>query len=200
MGKLRYQNGFQFTLHGDKIDESRKWKKGKVIFVNSMSDLLHKDVPLEYIKMVFKTMNETPQHTYQILTKRSERLLELSNELNWTNNIWMGVSIENDDYLYRMDDLKQCGAKTKFISAEPLLGALPSMNLSGIDWVIVGGESGPKSRPIEKEWVEDIQTQCKEQNVAFFFKQWGGKNKKKAGRLLNGKTYDEKPTNLKQSA
>jgi protein gp37 len=200
MGNKRYLDGFKLTLHHDKVDEPRKIKKGKLIFVNSMSDLFHKDVTLEFIQKVFKTMNETPQHTYQVLTKRSERLAEISDELRWSDNIWMGVSIENEDYLYRMEDLKQCGAKTKFISAEPLLGPLPNMNLSGIDWVIVGGESGPKSRPIEKEWVEDIQKQCNEQHVAFFFKQWGGKNKKMAGRLLNGKTYDEMPNIINQSA
>lgn len=200
MGQKRYENGFKFTLHNDKIDEPRKWKKGKQIFVNSMSDLFHKDVPVDTIKMVFKTMNETPHHVYQVLTKRSDKLAELSSELNWTENIWMGVSIEDEDVLDRLEHLKQCGAKTKFISAEPLLGPLLNMNLDGIHWIIVGGESGPKSRPIEKSWVEDIQRQCKEQNTAFFFKQWGGKNKKKAGRSLNGKTYDEMPPNFKQSA
>jgi protein gp37 len=200
MGNPRYSDGFKLTLHNDKVNEPRKKKKGGVIFVNSMSDLFHKDVTLQFIQKVFKTMNETPQHTYQVLTKRSERLAEISDELEWSDNIWMGVSIENEDFLYRMDDLKQSGAKTKFISAEPLLGPLPNINLSGIDWVIVGGESGPKSRSIEKEWVEDIQKQCNKQDVAFFFKQWGGKNKKRAGRLLNGKTYDEMPNIINQSA
>lgn len=193
MGQLRYQNAFKFTLHGDKINVPRKWKKGKMIFVNSMSDLFHKGIPLEYIQKVFKTMNETPQHTYQILTKRSQRLKELSPYLKWSDNIWMGVSIENEDYLYRMEDLKQCGAKLKFVSAEPLLGPLPNMNLSGISWIIAGGESGPKSRPMEKDWVLDIKNQCDKSNVAFFFKQWGGTNKKKAGNLLDGVKYEAFP-------
>lgn len=193
MGNPRYTNGFDLTLHWDKIDEPRKMKKGKMIFANSMSDLFHNDVPLEFIQEFFKMMNETPQHTYQILTKRSERLKELSPLLDWTDNIWMGVSIENEDYLYRMEDLKQCGAKLKFISAEPLLGPLPNMNLSGISWIIAGGESGPKSRPMEKDWVLDIKNQCDEQSIAFFFKQWGGTNKKKTGNLLDGVKYEAFP-------
>lgn len=193
MPQLRYKNGFKFTLHGDKVDEPRKWKKGKLIFVNSMSDLFHKDVPLEFIQKVFKTMSETPQHTYQILTKRSKRLLELSPELEWSDNIWMGVSIENDDYLYRLENLKLCEAKIKWISAEPLLGSLANINLSGIDWCVVGGESGPKSRPMEKQWVIEIKDQCEIYNVSFFFKQWGGRNKKKAGNLLDGVKYEAYP-------
>ncbi|MCG7500596.1 phage Gp37/Gp68 family protein [Tenacibaculum sp. Mcav3-52] len=197
MKNPRYLNGFKLTLHEDKIDEPRRWRKGRVVFVNSMSDLFHKDVPLEFIQKVFKTMNETPQHIYQILTKRSERLAEISHKLNWTDNIWMGVSVEDAEVLNRMDDLKKCGAKTKFISAEPLLGALNNMDLSGIHWVIVGGESGFKARPMEKDWVIDIKNQCDEQNVTFFFKQWGGENKKKAGNLLDGQKYEAFPNNLK---
>lgn len=197
MGNVRYPNGFELTLHEDKIDQPRTWRKGKVIFVNSMSDLFHKDVPLEFIQQVFKTMNETPQHIYQVLTKRSERLAEISDKLTWSDNIWMGVSIEDSEVLSRMEDLKRCGATTKFISAEPLLGPLPNMNLSGIDWMIVGGESGFKARPIEKNWVVDIKNQCREQKVTFFFKQWGGKNKKRAGNLLDGKKYEAFPNNLK---
>jgi len=200
MGNPRYKNGFKLTLHPDKVDEPRRWKKGKVIFVNSMSDLFHEDVPLEFIQSVFKTMNETPQHIYQVLTKRGKRLVELSDKLDWSDNIWMGVSIEDENVINRLDELKLCGAKTKFISAEPLLGRLKNMNLKGIDWVIVGGESGFKSRPIEEEWVIDIQEQCREQKVAFFFKQWGGVNKKKNGRMLNGQTYDEMPNGYKESA
>ncbi|WP_417558733.1 DUF5131 family protein [Mesoflavibacter zeaxanthinifaciens] len=194
MNNIKYKNGFKLTLHKDKIDQPRKWKKGKVIFVNSMSDLFHKDVPLEFIQQVFKTMNETPQHIYQILTKRSERLAEISDKLIWTDNIWMGVSVEDSLVMPRINDLKKCGAKTKFISAEPLLGPLFNMDLSEIDWVIVGGESGFNARPIKKEWVLDIKKQCKEYDVAFFFKQWGGKNKKKTGNLLNGKKYEAYPT------
>lgn len=196
MKNPRYLNGFKLTLHEDKVDEPRRWRKGRVVFVNSMSDLFHKDVPLEFIQSVFKTMNETPQHIYQVLTKRSERLAEISDKLNWTDNIWMGVSIEDTEVLIRMDDLKKCGAKTKFISAEPLLGALNNMELSGIDWVIVGGESGFKARPMEKEWVVDIKNQCDEQGVAFFLKQWGGVNKKKTGNLLDGQKYEVFPNNL----
>jgi len=197
MGNPRYKNGFKLTLHWDKIDQPRSWKKGKVIFVNSMSDLFHKDVPLEFIQKVFKTMNDTPQHVYQVLTKRSERLAEISDKLTWSDNIWMGVSVEDTEVMNRIDDLKKCGATTKFISAEPLLGPLYNMNLSGIDWIIVGGESGFTPRPIEEEWVIDIKDQCEEQNVHFFFKQWGGKNKKKAGNLLQGKKYEAFPNNLK---
>ena len=193
MKNPRYPNGFELTLHPDKVDEPRNWKKGKMIFVNSMSDLFHKDVQLKYIQKVFKTMNETPQHTYQVLTKRSSKLLELSPKLTWSDNIWMGVSIENEDNLYRMDNLKLCGATTKFISAEPLLGPLPNMNLSGIDQIICGGESGPKSRPMEKDWVLDIKKQCNVYGTAFYFKQWGGKNKKKAGNLLDGVKYEAYP-------
>ena len=165
-----------------------------------MSDTFHKKVPIEFIKEMFKVMNENPQHTFQVLTKRANRLLEMHKELNWTPNIWMGVSVENQEVLDRIDYLKQTNAKTKFLSLEPLLGPLPNLDLSGIDWVIVGGQSGPGSKPVEKSWVEDIQRQCKKQNVAFFFKQWGGKNKKKAGRLLNGRTYDEMPVIFNQSA
>jgi protein gp37 len=196
MNNPRYLNGFKLTLHEDKIDEPRKWKKDRVIFVNSMSDLFHPDVPLEFIQRVFKTMNETPQHTYQVLTKRSERLAELSDKLTWTENIWMGVSIEDYKVMNRMDGLKYCEAKTKFISAEPLLGPLYNMDLKNIHWVIVGGESGFKARPIDKAWVIDIKNQCDNQNVPFFFKQWGGKNKKKSGNLLDGKKYEAFPNNL----
>ncbi|WP_242094313.1 DUF5131 family protein [Aestuariivivens sediminicola] len=196
MGNARYPNAFKLTLHEDLIDRPRKWKKGKMVFVNSMSDMLHKDIPLEFILKVFQTMNETPQHTYQILTKRSERLAELSNKLTWTDNIWMGVSIEDDEVLHRMDDLKKCGAKTKFISAEPLLGPLYNMDLNGIQWVIVGGESGFKARPMDKEWVIDIKNQCENANVPFFFKQWGGKNKKRAGNLLDGVKYETFPNSV----
>jgi protein gp37 len=197
MGNVRYPNGFQLTLHWDKITDPLKWRKPRIVFVNSMSDLFHKDVPLEFIQKVFKTMNETPQHTYQVLTKRSERLEEISEDLIWSDNIWMGVSIEDKEVIHRMDGLKNCGAKTKFISAEPLLGKLENLDLSGIDWLIAGGESGFKSRPIQKSWVVDLKEQCETQNVAFFFKQWGGKNKKKAGNLLDGKKYEAFPNNLK---
>jgi protein gp37 len=193
MGQPKYKDNFEVRIHPSELQIPYKWKKPRVVFVNSMSDLFHKDVPLEFIKQVFKVMNENPQHTFQVLTKRAKRLFELQEELEWTPNIWMGVSVENQKVIDRIDFLRKTNAKTKFLSLEPLLGTLPNLNLLDIDWAIVGGESGPKSRPIEKAWVEDIQNQCKEQNVAFFFKQWGGKNKKKAGRLLDGKTYDEMP-------
>ena len=200
MGQLKYKDNFEVRVHPSELTRPYKWKKPRVVFVNSMSDLFHKEVPLKFIKQVFKVMNENPQHTFQVLTKRAERLFELHEELEWTSNIWMGVSVENMKVMDRIDFLRNTNAQTKFISAEPLLGSLPNINLSGIAQVIVGGESGPRSRLIEKSWVEDIQLQCKEQKTAFFFKQWGGKNKKKAGRLLNGRTYDEMPVIFNQSA
>ncbi len=169
------------------------WKKPAVIFVNSMSDLFHKDVPIEYIKDVFKVKNENPQHIFQLLTKRSDILLKYSDELVWTENIWMGVSVENDKVISRIDDLRQTGASIKFLSIEPLLGPLPDLNLQGIDWVITGGESGHGARPVEEEWITDIRDQCINSGVAFFFKQWGGANKKKAGGVLQGRTWNEMP-------
>jgi protein gp37 len=159
-----------------------------------MSDLFHKDVPLEFIKKVFKTMNTCPQHTFQVLTKRSDILLQYHKELNWTHNIWMGVSVEDARVKHRIDDLRKTNARVKFLSCEPLIGPLPKMNLKKIDWVIVGGESGKTPRPMDADWVLDIQDQCAKAKTAFFFKQWGGTNKKKAGRILNGKTYDQMPS------
>lgn len=199
MGQEKYRNNFKLTLHPQTLNEPYGWKKPKVIFVNSMSDLFHDDVPLEFIQKVFTTMNETPHHTYQVLTKRADRLAEISDHLCWTPNIWMGTSIEDERVFGRLDYLKQCGAKFKFLSLEPLLGPLPNLKLSGIDWVIVGGESGKKARPIEEQWVLDIRDQCEKQNVKFFFKQWGGKNKKKSGRLLQGNEYNDMPTVKSQS-
>lgn len=189
----KYRNGFELTLHPNELKKPYKWRKPRIIFVNSMSDLFHENVPLEFIQQVFKTMNDTPQHTYQVLTKRSKRLAEVSDQLNWTDNIWMGVSVEDQRVSNRIDDLKKCGARIKFLSCEPLIGELPNLKLEGINWVIVGGESGRKPRPIQQEWVEDIQLQCEKSSIAFFFKQWGGTNKKKSGRLLNGKTFDAMP-------
>ncbi len=193
MGQYKYRNEFKVTLHPQEIQRPFKWKKPRTVFVNSMSDLFHKDVPLEFIQKVFKTMNETPQHTYQVLTKRSERLMEISQELTWTDNIWMGVSVEGPNVMDRIDHLSLTGAKIKFLSCEPLLGLLPDMVLDNVDWVIVGGESGHGARPMEKEWVIDIKDQCQDQQVPFFFKQWGGVNKKKTGRLLDGREYNEYP-------
>lgn len=170
------------------------WKAGRMIFVNSMSDLFHEQVPFEFIERVFSTMHKTPQHSYQILTKRAERLEELSPRLVWPKNIWMGVSVENRDYQYRIDHLRRTGASTKFLSLEPLLGPLDQLNLAGIDWVIAGGESGPGARPMETSWVRSIRDQCTSTNIAFHFKQWGGINKKKTGRQLDGRTWDEFPS------
>lgn len=193
MGIEKYQNAFKLTLHEDALHIPYTWRKQKVVFVNSMSDLFHKDVPLSFIQKVFKVMNENPQHTFQVLTKRADRLLKVHKQLTWTHNIWMGVSVEDERVMNRIDCLRQTNARVKFLSCEPLIGPLPNMNLQNIDWVIVGGESGRKARPMEADWVLDIMDQCKTANVAFFFKQWGGTNKKKAGRMLNGKTYDEMP-------
>lgn len=193
MGVPKYENGFRLTLHEDALAIPYGWKKQKIVFVNSMSDLFHRDVPLEFIQRVFKTMNENPQHTFQVLTKRADRLLSINRQLHWTHNIWMGVSIEDHRVMHRVEALRQIEARTKFLSCEPLIGPLNGLRLDRIDWVIVGGESGPKARPMDAQWVLDIMENCKEMKVAFFFKQWGGVNKKKTGRLLNGQTYDEMP-------
>lgn len=193
MGVEKYKDNFEVRTHDEALQIPFTWKSSKIVFVNSMSDLFHKEVPLDFIKKVFKVMNDNPQHVFQVLSKRAERLFEVHNELKWTHNIWMGVSVENEKVKDRIDFLRQTKAKVKFLSLEPLLGPLPSLNLDDIDWVIVGGESGRKPRPMNPDWVLDIQKQCKENDVAFFFKQWGGKNKKAAGRLLNGRTYDEMP-------
>ena len=193
MGIDKYKDGFAVRTHEDSLMTPFEWKKPKVVFVNSMSDLFHPDVPVEFIKKVFHVMNNTPQHTYQVLTKRADRLFEIHEQLNWTNNIWMGVSVEDERVTHRIDFLRQTNAAVKFLSCEPLIGPLMNLNLSGIDWVIVGGESGRKARPMEEWWVWDIKQQCQEQEVLFFFKQWGGTNKKKAGRELAGSTYNEMP-------
>lgn len=194
MGQEKYQDGFKIIkTHPDTLKIPYTWKSSKVVFVNSMSDLFHEDVPLEFIKDVFKVMNDNPQHIFQVLTKRAQRLFEVSKELRWSHNIWMGVSVENKEVEFRIDFLRKTKAKTKFLSLEPLIGELPNLNLKKIDWVIVGGESGFKPRPMNPDWVLDIQKQCKKSKVAFFFKQWGGKNKKASGRTLNGRTYDEMP-------
>jgi protein gp37 len=193
MGQPNYVNGFKLTMHEHVLEKPLEWKTPQVIFVNSMSDLFHKDVPLVFIQRVFDVMKRAYWHQFQVLTKRSERLAELSPLLEWAENIWMGVSVENEDYVHRIDDLRKTGAKIKFLSVEPLLGPLPKLNLRGINWVIVGGESGPGARPLEREWVVGVRDQCKKSKVPFFFKQWGGFQKKKAGRLLDGRTWDEMP-------
>jgi protein gp37 len=193
MGSARYRNKFNVTLHWDLVDLPRKWKKGRVVFVNSMSDLFHPEIPDEFIKAVFKTMAETPQHTYQILTKRSDRVRLLALQLPWPQNIWMGVSIEDKRVIHRLNDLKHIPAAVRFLSLEPLIGPLDNLDLDGIDWVIVGGESGPKARPMKKEWVESIHAQCEAAGKEFFFKQWGGVRKHDTGRELHGRTYDNMP-------
>lgn len=197
MGQPNYANGFKLTLHERVLELPLRWKKPQVIFVNSMSDLFHKDVPLVYIQRVFDVMNRAHWHTFQVLTKRSARLAELDAKVEWTNNIWMGVSVENKDYAFRIEHLRQTDARTKFLSLEPLLGPLSNLNLKQIDWVIVGGESGPKARPMSGEWVVEIRNQCKKAGVPFFFKQWGGVRKKTTGRLLENRTWDEMPKTFK---
>jgi protein gp37 len=196
MGIDKYKDGFKITTHEDSLLTPYSWKSSKIVFVNSMSDLFHKDVPVEFIKKVFRVMKENPQHVFQVLTKRADVLLYYDKEgwLEWTHNIWMGVSVEDEKRMNRIDLLRQTKARIKFLSCEPLISELPNMKLKGIDWVIVGGESGRTPRPIEKKWVMDIKAQCTKADVAFFFKQWGGTNKKKSGRLLNGKIYSEMPS------
>ena len=196
MGVEKYKDAFKVRTHPDALMIPYTWKKPKIVFVNSMSDLFHPQIPLAFIRQVFKVMNENPQHVFQVLTKRSERLLEVHEELRWTHNIWMGVSVEDERVVERIDHLRGTNARTKFLSCEPLIGPLNNMNLAKIDWVIVGGESGRKPRPMDPDWVLDIQDQCSSAGVAFFFKQWGGTNKKQAGRLLNGRTYDEMPATM----
>ncbi len=198
MGQSNYANGFKLALHEHALELPFKWKKPQTIFVNSMSDLFLKGIPKEFIKKVFNVMAKAHWHTFQVLTKRTERLLELSAELPWAQNIWMGVTVENKDYSFRIDHLRKTGAHLKFLSIEPLLGPVPHLNLDEIDWVIVGGESGPGARPMEAKWVFDIRDQCQEADVPFFFKQWGGTRKKKAGRLLDGRSWDEMPVILRQ--
>lgn len=196
MGQANYVNGFKLTMHDHVLEKPLEWKTPQVIFVNSMSDLFHNDVPLKFIQQVFDVMGRAYWHQFQVLTKRSERLSELSPYLEWKDNIWIGVSVETRDYIYRIDDLRKTGAKIKFLSLEPLLGPLLKINLKGINWVIVGGESGPGARPLEKEWVTDLRDQCLKAKVPFFFKQWGGFQKKKAGRVLEDRTWDEMPANI----
>lgn len=194
MGSFRYRNGFDVTLQEDLVELPLNWKSPKVIFVNSMSDLFHKDVPSDFIVKVFDTMRRAHWHTFQILTKRSDRLTILAPYLPWPENVWMGVSVESSKYTFRIHDLVKVPAAVRFLSVEPLLAPIPRLPLSGIDWVIVGGESGPGARTMKSEWVRQIRRKCREMNVPFFFKQWGGFNKKASGRILDGRTYDEMPT------
>lgn len=193
MGCARYKDAFAPTLHYDLIDLPIRWKRPRIIFVNSMSDLFQEAVPDEFIRRVFATMVSCPQHTFQILTKRSERLRKLASDLPWPRNVWMGVSVESTRVIGRVSDLASVPAHVRFLSCEPLLGPLGNLPLRDIHWVIVGGESGPGARPMRHEWVESIHQQCKQQDVAFFFKQWGGVRKKATGRSFHGRTYDEMP-------
>ena len=194
MGLGKYERGFELTVHPATLTDPFKWKNPSLVFVNSMSDLFHKDVSDRFILSVFDTMNRTKRHTYQILTKRPERAVSLNRKLDWTSNIWLGTSVESERWLQRVDVLRESRANIKFLSLEPLLGPLSSLSLEGMDWVIVGGESGPKSRPMHLAWVREIRSNCIENGVPFFFKQWGGVNKKRSGRLLDGRTWDELPT------
>jgi len=202
MGVAKYQKdgdektsgpGFALTLHPDVLDVPRAWTAPRTVFVNSMSDLFHEQVPVDFIRDVFRVINETPRHTYQLLTKRSRRLLRLSDQLTWPSNLWMGVSVENDRYSFRADHLREVPAAVRFLSVEPMLGPLDDIDLSGISWVIVGGESGPSPRPVNPEWVTSIRDQCAASGVAFFFKQWGGRTPKAGGRSLEGREWNEMP-------
>jgi protein gp37 len=193
MGQPRYKNGFEVTLHEDLLDIPLRWKKPRIIFVNSMSDIFHGDVPDSYIKKIFKTMNEASWHTFQILTKRSRRMVSLADKLNWSSNIWMGVTVENSRHIDRIYDLQETPAAVKFLSLEPLLGPIPEFPSTGIDWVIVGGESGPGARIMEKSWPVEIRDYCVTNKIPFFFKQWGGVRKHTSGRLLEGKLWSEYP-------
>lgn len=196
MGNRRYANGFQVTLHEDLVEAPLQWRSPRVVFVNSMSDLFHQKVPAPFLWRVFETMNKCRQHTFQILTKRSARLRQLASKLEWTKNIWMGVSVENESVYQRIEDLRQVPAKARFLSCEPLIGPTEKLPLNGIHWVIVGGESGPGARPMKADWARSIRDQCRRAGVPFFFKQWGGVCKRQHGRMLDGRTYDEMPASI----
>jgi len=193
IGQYNYRNGFQVTLHPHMLEIPLGWKKSRTIFVNSMSDLFHQEVPLEFIQSVFATMRAAFWHRFQVLTKRPERVKILDQQLNWAENIWMGTSVESRSFVSRIDQLRETSAHVKFLSLEPLLGTLSGLNLRGIDWVIVGGESGPGARPMNPDWAREIRDQCVSQNIPFFFKQWGGVFKKQTGRVLDGRTWEEFP-------
>jgi protein gp37 len=193
MGNRRYANNFETTLHADLLDIPLAWHRPRRIFVNSMSDLFHPDVPDEFIGRVFQTMQAAHWHTFQVLTKRTERLAHLRHRLSWPTNVWLGVSVENSDYRFRIRDLAAVPAAVRFLSVEPLLGPIPRLSLRDVDWVIVGGESGPKARPCKPEWVRSIRDRCEASGVAFFFKQWGGARKTVTGRILDGRTWDQFP-------
>ncbi len=194
MGQANYANGFDITVHEHALELPLTWKKPQTIFVNSMSDLFHQSVPVDFIFRVFDIMRKANWHQYQVLTKRAERLEELNPAIPWEPHIWMGVSVESQDYAFRIDHLRKTNAHIKFVSFEPLLGPVDTLDLRGVDWAIVGGESGPSARPMRKEWAAGIRDHCRQSKVPFFFKQWGGVNKKKNGRLLDGRTWDEMPS------
>jgi protein gp37 len=205
MGSAKYQldgdprtsgPGFQLTLHEPALTQPYRWSGNRTVFVNSMSDLFHARVPLEFVRRVFGVIADTPQHTYQILTKRSSRLPRIADKLEWPSNLWLGVSVENSDYLHRVDHLRQVPAAVRFLSCEPLIGSLSELRLDGIDWVITGGESGPGARPLDAAWVREIRDKCASDGVAFFHKQWGGRTPKAGGRLLDGRTWSEMPSGL----
>jgi protein gp37 len=196
MEQPNYQKEFEIALHEHSLQLPLKWTKPQMVFVNSMSDLFHPNVPEDFIRRVFDVMEKAPRHTFQVLTKRSERLASIGKDLPWPFNIWMGVSVETPEYLYRIDHLRKVPAQTRFISFEPLLSSLGDINFKNIAWAIVGGESGPSARPMQKDWVVEIKDQCLASETAFFFKQWGGTNKKKSGRLLDGKTWNEMPLKM----
>jgi protein gp37 len=194
MGQFRYRDGFRLTLQEDQVDLPLRWKAPRVIFVNSMSDLFHADIPLEFIQRCFKTMAQASQHTFQVLTKRPERAAELALEFHWPSNIWLGTSVESQQYVWRIHELAKVPAHIRFVSVEPLIGRISRMPLRAIHWVIVGGESGPGARPMALEWVTEIRDRCQRYHVPFFFKQWGGVHKSRTGRLLDGRTWDEMPS------
>jgi protein gp37 len=209
MGQPKYQNdgdtrtsgpGFGLSIHPETLAIPRTWASPRLIFVNSMSDLFHPKVPVAYIRSVFEVIADTPHHTFQVLTKRSKRLATLADRLEWPDNLWMGVSVETERYAFRIDHLRTVPAGTRFISAEPLLGPLPGLDLSSIDWVIVGGESGPDARPMQAQWVADLRDQCAAAGVPFFFKQWGGRTPKSGGRTLDGRLHDEMPLRMAEPA
>jgi protein gp37 len=202
MGSDKYQNdgnpvtsgpGFAITIHESALTQPYRWAGRKVVFVNSMSDLFHAKVPLDFVRRVFDVIADTPQHTYQILTKRSSRLPKIAHKLDWPDNLWMGVSVEDADHLYRVDDLRQVPAAVRFLSCEPLIGPLDELKLDGIDWVITGGESGPKARPLDPDWVRTIRDKCSVDEVPYFHKQWGGRTPKAGGRELDGLIWSEMP-------
>jgi protein gp37 len=193
MGKARYQNGFRVTLHDDALEAPLRWRSPKTIFVNSMSDLFHEDVPADFIQKCFSVMTKASQHTFQVLTKRPERAAQLQATLTWPSNVWLGTSVESEQYLHRIDEVCRVPAAVRFLSVEPLLSPIPQLPLEGVHLVIVGGESGPGARAMNVEWVREIRDRCLSRNVPFFFKQWGGVNKKRSGRILDGRTWDEMP-------